>query len=150
MSTHTPSPDEVARLLTQVANRLSRSLRQQLRHECEEPRVTMPQMRVLHMASEGHPTLTDVAHSLRVTRPTATRLVDGLVQRGWIERRPDPEDRRRIRLYVTEAGLDVQRRVEAFIHRAVAERLDRLADEDVAALYKGLKALDAVLSDSSE
>lgn len=146
MSDMSPSPDDLALLLTRVANHLCRTLRQQLRHECQEPRVTMPQIRVLRMASEGHPTLSDVASALQVTRPTATRLVDGLVQRGWIERRPDPEDRRRIRLYVTEAGLDVQRRVEEFIHRAMVQRLAHLAPEDMDLLYRGMKALEAVLT----
>jgi len=102
------------------------------------------------MSLSGSPTLSDVAKALRVTRPTATRLVDGLVQRGWIERRPDSEDRRRIHLYITPEGRAVQRRVEDFIHRAVSRRLAQLSPEDVAALHRGLQALEATLSPSSD
>lgn len=145
MTEHTPTPDEVARLLTRVANLLMRDIHRHLRHEYREPKTTMPQMRVLHMASVGRPTLSDVAEALRVTRPTATRLVDGLVQRGWLVREPDPDDRRRIRLHTTPEGEAVKARVQEAVHRAVAEKLKSLPPDVLIALYRGLHGLDAHL-----
>lgn len=150
MNTHTPSPDEVARLLTRVANLLMRDIHRHLRHAFREPQATMPQMRVLHMASQGHPTLSDVAEALRVTRPTATRLVDGLVQRGWLIREPDPEDRRRIRLRTTPAGEAIRAQVQDAVHHAVAEKLKGLSPDVLLALYRGLQGLDAHLEQEIE
>ena len=138
----TPTPEEVARLLTRVANLLMRDIHRHLRHVFREPQATMPQMRVLHMAARGRPTLSDVAEALRVTRPTATRLVDGLVQRGWLLREPDPEDRRRIRLRTTPEGEAIRARVQEAVHQAVAEKLQGLDSEVLMALYHGLQGLD--------
>ncbi len=144
------TPLDVARLLTQVAHRLMRDIHQHLRHYYEGPRVTMPQMRVLHMASQDAPTLSDVADALRVTRPTATRLVDGLVQRGWLTREIDPQDRRRIRLRTTPEGRRILAHVQEAVHASVSERLARLAPADLEALFRGLQALEQVLREQAD
>ncbi len=145
MTNNTPTAEEVARLLTRVANLLMRDIHKHLRHAFREPKATMPQMRVLHMASLGRPTLSDVAEALRVTRPTATRLVDGLVQRGWLIREPDPKDRRRIRLRTTPEGEAIRSQVQEVVLQAVAEKLKDLSPEVLMALYRGLEGLDAHL-----
>ncbi len=146
MNNQQPTALETAQLLVHVASRLMRDLHQHLSHHCEGPRITMPQMRVLRMAEQGQPTLSDVANTLRVTRPTATRLVDGLVQRGWVERAPDPKDRRRVRLHITPAGQAILDRVQEAIHALMAERLAQLSAEDRATLHAGLQALNELLT----
>jgi len=44
---------------------------------------------------------TTLADYLEIRPITLTRLLDKLQDAGWIERRPDPGDRRAIRLYLT-------------------------------------------------
>lgn len=139
------TPQEVASLLTRVASRLMRDLHRHLRQECTDAPVTMAQMRVLTMALYDSPTLSQVADALRVTRPTATRLVDGLVQRGWLLREPDPGDRRQVRLHTTPAGAAVQAKVQEIMHTAMVAHLSRLTPEALDALHEGLRALDRVL-----
>src|SRR6478672_6070489 len=46
----------------------------------------------------------DLADDLDIQPITLTRLVDRLCDNGLIERRPDPNDRRAKRLYLTEAA----------------------------------------------
>lgn len=138
---NTPSTLEVARLLMQVAQGFMRDVHQHLRHHHSGPRVTMAQIRALHMAAQRAPTLSEVAEALKVTRPTATRLVDGLEERGWIRRQPDPHDRRKVRLYATESGQQVVQAVQEVVHRYIAARLEGLSEEDLRALYQGLRAV---------
>jgi DNA-binding MarR family transcriptional regulator len=49
-------------------------------------------------------TLGELAERLSMDRTTLTRNLRPLQQAGWIERVPDPVDRRRIHLVVTAAG----------------------------------------------
>jgi DNA-binding MarR family transcriptional regulator len=55
-----------------------------------------------------------------LSQPALSRMVDRLVDRGLIERRPDPADRRGTRLSLTDAGRDTQRQIGRRHARSVA------------------------------
>jgi DNA-binding MarR family transcriptional regulator len=54
-----------------------------------------------------------VAEDLVMSVPAASRIVDGLHQRGYVERREDEQDRRMKRVRITPAGREVMARVNA-------------------------------------
>lgn len=66
--------------------------------------LSLPQYRVLSLLDEGSAAATALADHLAVSRPHVTDVVDGLAERGWVERHTDPEDRRRVSHALTEAG----------------------------------------------
>jgi DNA-binding MarR family transcriptional regulator len=69
------------------------------------PAMTSTQrLALFELASDGPLRVNDLALRLGVTAPTASRAVDALVELGMVERLPDPDDRRAVRLDVTRAG----------------------------------------------
>lgn len=56
------------------------------------------------LSTNGPIRLGELAELSRVSQPTATKLVNGLVARGWAERRPDERDARAIRIGITAEG----------------------------------------------
>jgi DNA-binding MarR family transcriptional regulator len=71
----------------------------------EGPALTSTQrLALFELASGGPLRLNDLALRLGVTAPTASRAVDALVELDLVERLPDPDDRRAVRLDVTRAG----------------------------------------------
>ncbi len=66
--------------------------------------------------------------------PNVTRLVDTLAAKGLVERRGDPSDRRRYRLYLTDQG---RRQWTLLAQRIETERQSLYAgiDEDEAAAF---------------
>jgi DNA-binding MarR family transcriptional regulator len=56
-----------------------------------------------------------------LSQPALSRMVDRLVERRFIERCADPADGRGVRLSLTEAGRDVQRRIGRRHARSVAK-----------------------------
>jgi DNA-binding MarR family transcriptional regulator len=66
--------------------------------------TTMPQFRVLAQLSEAPRTLSALAKARRVSLQSMSVLVQSLVERGWIERLPDPSDRRQQQLQLTRRG----------------------------------------------
>jgi len=48
--------------------------------------------------------LTDLASSAGITAQSMSELVDDLERRGYVERRPDPTDRRAKRIHLTDKG----------------------------------------------
>src|SRR5918912_437987 len=68
---------------------------------------TMPRAlwRALAQLEELGPVrVSELATADRVSQPTATALVQKLVERGWAERCTDPMDARAVRVSITDAG----------------------------------------------
>jgi DNA-binding MarR family transcriptional regulator len=69
------------------------------------PGVTLPQLRVLTVASEiGTLNNADVARTLGIHISNASRLCERLVQAGLLDRRDNAIDRRQVDLSLTDAG----------------------------------------------
>jgi DNA-binding MarR family transcriptional regulator len=58
-----------------------------------------------------------------LSQPALSRMVDRLVERGFVERCPDPTDGRGVRLSLPEAGRDQQRQIGRRHARSVARAL---------------------------
>jgi DNA-binding MarR family transcriptional regulator len=73
------------------------------------------------------------------TRIIAT--LDELQRQGYIDRRPDPDDRRVRLLEITPAGRKVQHGVQADIQRGEDRWLDRLTAEERTVFLRALEML---------
>lgn len=70
-----------------------------------------------------------LARRINVRPPTATRIVDGMVDSGLVERVQDKQDRRSSRLFLTNTGLDVVRRLQA-VHDAERDEVFSVLTSD--------------------
>jgi len=84
---------------------------------------------------------TELAEMLDLQPISLTRLLDGLADNGLIERRPDPDDRRAKRLYLTPAARPLLERLTDLGEDLMAEALAGLDRVDVAKLLVGLGAI---------
>src|SRR3954447_13527380 len=75
----------------------------------------------------------DLAEALACDNSNVTGIIDRLEDRGLVERRASPADRRVKMLVVTEAGVDVRRRVKERMEEA-PEALKRLSDDEAVQL----------------
>ena len=72
--------------------------------------VTPSQARALAVLRRGGPQrLGELAEHLRIAPRSATEVVDALAERGLVERRPDPADRRATLVALTAHGEEVSR-----------------------------------------
>jgi DNA-binding MarR family transcriptional regulator len=78
-------------------------------------------LRVLASREEGmRPSV--LAEELRIAPRSATEVADALVERGWVQRAPDPTDRRATTLTLTAAGLELVARIDE-VRRVASERV---------------------------
>jgi DNA-binding MarR family transcriptional regulator len=78
----------------------------------------------------------ELAQALSVTPSSATQLVDRLVRMGLVERLREDEDRRLVRVQLSDAA---RRRFEETLHlhlRGLAALTETLADEELATLVE--------------
>ena len=81
-------------------------------------------------------TMGELGGALSVPLSTATRVVDTLVERGYVERFSDPEDRRVVRVKFTAQGNQLYRFIDSRIAEHVRELASNLTKEEMATLVK--------------
>lgn len=79
-----------------------------------------------------------------VTKPTMTRILTELEQRGFIEREADPRDGRAFMVSATTEGIEAVERARSDRTGIVAELIAELGESDVAAIAGALDALERV------
>ena len=102
-----------------AAARAAAKLARQVTIPLGEVDLSLPQYRVLAFLDEGEAAPSDLAGRLSVSRPSITALMDGLITRGLVDRRPDTDDGRRVRHHLTDDGRNVLQRAD----QAVGDRL---------------------------
>ncbi|MFI2510942.1 MarR family winged helix-turn-helix transcriptional regulator [Streptomyces sp. NPDC018972] len=83
-------------------------------------------------------TVTDLAVHLGVTKQAASQLVDELVRKGYVERRPHPEDARARLVVLTEAGWACTRAADEAAAEAVRAWGETLGETEVRELARKL------------
>lgn len=104
--------------------------------------ITLQQLRAFALIyARGQVAINQVADALGIRPNVATGIVQRLVERGLIERREDPDDRRVRRLTITEQGLALIDELGAIVLAKSRERLERLSDEQLQQLRDILTAM---------
>lgn len=85
--------------------------------------------------------LTDVSEVLGVSKQAASQLVDTLVVRGYVERIPHPEDRRRMTVGLTARGRSAAQEIRAAIEAVDQSLTDRVGADDLAVARRVLGQL---------
>ncbi|MEL7231909.1 MAG: MarR family winged helix-turn-helix transcriptional regulator [Pseudomonadota bacterium] len=109
--------------------------------------LTIWQWRIIAVLGEhAGLTATDVAQRTLMDKPTVSRAVTILLERGLVERITDKEDRRRMPLALTDAG---QRIYKAVIPRALEcedDMLNALDPREIAVLHALLMRLSKAVA----
>jgi DNA-binding MarR family transcriptional regulator len=92
------------------------------------------------VANQGG-TAGDVIRQLGISKQAASKLIDTLVVRGYLEREVERSDRRRFALAATDRGRAAARVVRGAVDSVDAELAARLSPDELDALRKGLAVL---------
>lgn len=112
--------------------------------------LSLRQLTVLYLIRQETPTLGYIARRLMVTPAVVTGIVDRLEKRGYVRRQADSEDRRVVRLALTDAGRTESVAVEEQLVKMIAGRLATHPVDQLDELTRGLALLDRVLRDGEE
>ena len=81
-----------------------------------------------------------------ITAPAMTRIVNSLVELGYVERTQDPADGRAQLVAATESGTALVLQKRAVRLRALQRRLEQLSDQERASVTAALAALEDLTS----
>jgi DNA-binding MarR family transcriptional regulator len=99
-----------------------------------------------HMPPDGI-RLTALAEAALLTKPSMGYLVDDLETLGYVERAPDPVDRRAKVVQLTARGRAVEDTVRAVIKEVEAEWSARLGEDEYEGLTHSLRRLVAIIEE---
>lgn len=126
--------------LGELIVRAARSLRGRWRAVLEPWDLSPHQVRALMVAGRDDGLrLSGLAERLRIAPRSATEVVDGLAERGLVERVPDPTDRRAVLVRLTAEGARVREEVSAARAADAQAALSRLPAGDRAELARLLR-----------
>ena len=102
---------------------------------------------VMCRLEEGARTPGELADIERVSAPSMTRTVAGLVERGWVERAADPTDRRQVILTLTDEARQLLRDTRRKRDAWMVVRVARLDPEEQAVLQQAARILAKVAAE---
>jgi MarR family transcriptional regulator for hemolysin len=127
---------------------ISRLLRKRFDRRARKLGLTKSQWMVMaHLARHEGIKQSGLAEILEVEPITLARHLDRLGETDWIERRPDPSDRRAWRLHLTDKARPLLEELGGLVDETMDEALAGLSDSARDRLYLDLMAVRANLSD---
>lgn len=148
--TNPADPAASAQAILQTIPVLMRTVRAEIRRR-RPGELTLPQFRTLVCLHE-HPglSLSDVADQLGFLPSSASKTVDVLVERGLVERKVDPADRRRAILSLTEAGATEFAGVCEELQQLLTARLSTLPPARCQAIFDAMQTLHQLFTTGAE
>jgi len=138
--------EESAGELLEVVPIVMKEIRAQMRSR-GSLELTIPQFRVLNFVSRNRGcSLLEVADHLGLTSPSASTLVDALIERGLMTREEDPMDRRRVRLAVTSRGKAILEDATNATLEYLAGKLAGISAEEREVVARAMKILRSLFA----
>jgi DNA-binding MarR family transcriptional regulator len=98
-------------------------------------------MRILGILASSPTPMLQLAEAVLVEGPTLTKIIDRMVAESLVSRAPDPGDRRRVMIHMTDRGRMLHRRLSGITRKqqqALLARLDGDKAEQLQTLLRGL------------
>ena len=138
--------DDILELISEI----HLGIRRYLQIGLETQGLTLNQNRLLLMLSR-RPYLnpSEAAELLNCDRPTASVIARNLEKKGWVSRQTDPENRRRVRIGLTDSGRAKAQETLSWGRRFKGDfdPMEGFDDHDAAPIKQGLERINAYIAD---
>ena len=135
---------DTARCLGEFIRFLTQSAGNQFVQAVEEAGLSLTQLKALHVLAGADEDLSTGGLAERLgglSLPTLSRAVDSLVQRGYVKRTEDADDRRIKRLRLTAKGRKTIDRLIEIRSAELESALETLSDEEREALARAIEPI---------
>jgi DNA-binding MarR family transcriptional regulator len=105
--------------------------------------LSLTQLNALRAVERGACSAGELAQQVGVPPSSLSRILERLEQRGLVERRTDPADRRRVRIALLPSGAATLAELRDVTATALVPAVEAMAPADRAALVRGAQALAA-------
>jgi DNA-binding MarR family transcriptional regulator len=78
---------------------------------------------------------TDIQEELQVTKSAVSQMLDSLVEKGYVERKLDSNDRRRMCVTITPSGKEILKRFNVRANRLAEDVSARMGEQKVQQMF---------------
>ncbi len=144
-----PAPDSPVPTLADALRPVLLRIARKLRREAEPLGLSATDTTLISLLlSRQGLGVSELAELEQTSRPTMSAHVKRLEAAGWVTRAaPDPQDKRRVALIVTEAGQAAREAVRQRRNDWLARRLAQLTPQQIAALEAAIEPLTRIAGD---
>ncbi|QUI24608.1 MarR family transcriptional regulator [Vallitalea pronyensis] len=83
--------------------------------------------------------------ALYISKPNLTKMINRLIEAGFVERKHNEEDRRMITIFMTQKGRSYMEEEKQAMKAKMLEKLQVLSDEEVSALTYHFNEMEKIL-----
>lgn len=108
--------------------------------------LSITELHTLVAVGEGKSkTMSQVAASLKISVSTLTAAVSKLVKKGYLDRFRIPEDRRIVKIRLTESGVEAVREHEAFHMAMISEAISQIPQDQIPKFIESIDNINEYL-----
>jgi len=138
--------DTTARNLADLTFKLLGSCHEKEERLAKSHDLTQAEFRCLRSMHEGEVINNrEIASRLQLSASRLTRIIDGLVQKGFVVREIDSQDRRNMRLYLSKRGVEFVKKMNYDYTQIHKEILENIKNEQHYPLVEAMKNLLSAL-----
>jgi DNA-binding MarR family transcriptional regulator len=136
-----------AEKILEVTPRVMNQIRTHMRDIAQNSAIelTVPQFRILNRLNKYSTNYSELAAWIGVSLPGISRMMEGLVLRGLVERDRSSVDRRHVGLRLSERGKKIVQETRLQAQLRFAEKFRNLPEDVCAEMLSALETLDRIL-----
>lgn len=100
---------------------------------------------IIYLARRGASSISEIAKNLAISKPNMTPIIDKLINEGMINRYNDLNDRRILRVELTDKAYKFIKEQEEIIKDNLAKKISSLTDEDLKALGEHITGITEII-----
>jgi len=97
---------------------------------------------------KGNVTMGEFSSALSIPLSSATRIADWLVDHGYVQRIPDADDRRVVRITLTDVGKELFQAIDQYIRERVYQIMSGLTAQEITTLLNLVSKVKSGLKES--
>lgn len=110
--------------------------------------MSMPQSHIkviIYLKHRGASSISETAKHLTISKPNMTPIIDKLISEGMVNRYNDPDDRRVIRIELTDKAHEFLKEQEQIIKDNLAKKITVLDSKDLESLSQNLVSITDII-----
>jgi DNA-binding MarR family transcriptional regulator len=103
--------------------------------------ISVEQFHILRHINHGINSVSDLAEERCISRPAISQVVDVLAQKGLLTRQQETDDRRHVKLALTEKGKTLLNAIFDNNHRWMISKLEALSQDELGVAIQAMETL---------
>jgi|WetSurMetagenome_2_1015567.scaffolds.fasta_scaffold120878_2 DNA-binding MarR family transcriptional regulator len=91
-------------------------------------------------------TMSEICNLLCISKSNLTAIIDSMIEKKLVKREYDKNDRRIIRIELTEKGGEIMEKAKIFVKQELKKEFEKLSETDMNNLYKSFKTIKEIFS----